>query len=273
MRYLPEDNLSYPVLITLGDGSQGSGFYLNSNNTTLYLVTAKHVLFNNNKLKNEDPDIYTLKSTNINILSYSKDLTITTPNIGALDLNLLGEENIIKSDKYDVVVIKIGTLTDGAISGTKTIQFLSGYSEVQKAPNGNAIVMVSNSYFKKYEDVLISNEVIIFGYPVSLGTNANEINRTQPLLRKGIIAGKNSINETIIIDCPSYQGNSGGLVIEIDSEAFSREVKAIGIVVGFVPFVEVFESKHFKYVNSSVENSGYSIVIPTDAILALIPNA
>src|SRR5271166_2532588 len=42
---LPDDNLGYPVLIKLNNGNTGSGFYLKSG-TALYLVTAKHVLYN-----------------------------------------------------------------------------------------------------------------------------------------------------------------------------------------------------------------------------------
>jgi hypothetical protein len=44
-RAIPDDNLAYPVLITLGNGSSGSGFFLNTSDA-VYLVTAKHVLFN-----------------------------------------------------------------------------------------------------------------------------------------------------------------------------------------------------------------------------------
>ncbi len=40
---LPEDNLLYPVILALDNGMTGSGFYLNSN-TSLYFVTARHVL-------------------------------------------------------------------------------------------------------------------------------------------------------------------------------------------------------------------------------------
>src|SRR6266850_1141239 len=40
---IPDDNLSYPVLLTWGDGS-GSGFFYNKDDAT-YLITARHVLF------------------------------------------------------------------------------------------------------------------------------------------------------------------------------------------------------------------------------------
>ena len=44
MRAIPDDNLCYPVVIDLADGQYGSGFFANSG-VALYLVTAKHVLF------------------------------------------------------------------------------------------------------------------------------------------------------------------------------------------------------------------------------------
>src|ERR1039458_2489713 len=42
-RAIPEHNLAYPVLLTIGS-TTGSGFYLNAPDS-VYLVTAKHVLF------------------------------------------------------------------------------------------------------------------------------------------------------------------------------------------------------------------------------------
>jgi len=63
-RAIPEDNLAYPVLISLNGADIGSGFYLLGNNS-LYLVTAKHVLF--------DPETKKLRQGLITALSYSKD--------------------------------------------------------------------------------------------------------------------------------------------------------------------------------------------------------
>ncbi|MFG3597867.1 hypothetical protein [Bradyrhizobium sp. RDI18] len=47
MSALPQNNLTYPVLISAGTGGNGSGFYLNTDDA-MYLVTACHVLFKNN---------------------------------------------------------------------------------------------------------------------------------------------------------------------------------------------------------------------------------
>src|SRR6266576_20903 len=47
VRAIPDDNLAYPMLITLKNGSQGSGFFLNAAQAS-FLVTARHVIFKQN---------------------------------------------------------------------------------------------------------------------------------------------------------------------------------------------------------------------------------
>jgi hypothetical protein len=269
MRYLPDNNLSYPILITLDDGSQGSGFYLSlsNDNADLYIVTARHVIYKNAKVNDSDPNSFVLKAKKLSILSYGSDFSISSTHISEIDLELLDPKNIKFSEKHDVAIIRIGTAVQRPNSELRDIIFLPGHTQKQKPPQESPLVCVLDTYFKKYEDVLVSNEVVMFGYPVSLG---NGIDYARPLLRKGIVAGKNQNNRTIIIDCPSYQGNSGGLVLEIDADPFNRKSRAIGVVGGFVPFIEIFESLHFKYKNTSVENSGYSIVTPIDVIFELI---
>ena len=64
MRNIPEDNLAMSVLLTLNNGGLGSGFLLAFNNK-LYLITAKHVLFNENGI---------LRGTELDLLCQSKDI-------------------------------------------------------------------------------------------------------------------------------------------------------------------------------------------------------
>src|SRR5271169_2963059 len=68
-RAIPDDNLAYPVLITLKNGSTGSGFFLNTDKA-VYLVTAKHVLFH--------PATNRLLDRELELLSYSKDSSDST---------------------------------------------------------------------------------------------------------------------------------------------------------------------------------------------------
>jgi hypothetical protein len=94
---------------------------------------------------------------------------------------------------------------------------------------------------------------------------------TRPLLRKGIVAGKDGTRKHIIIDCPVYKGNSGGLAVEAEQIGLvNRKFKPIGVVVEIVPFVEQYESRQYGYVNTSIENSGYAFVEPMDRIKDLI---
>lgn len=83
-----------------------------------------------------------------------------------------------------------------------------------------------------------------------------------PLLRKGIIAGKNTVLKIIVLDSPVYQGNSGGLVLEVERECGQENYKAIGVITNLVPFTKD-DSEKF-------QNSGYSVAVPMDSVLELI---
>jgi hypothetical protein len=74
------------------------------------------------------------------------------------------------------------------------------------------------------------------------------------------VAGKNQITRTIIIDCPVYPGNSGGPVIEVESQGPISVYKAIGVVTQFVPGT----------VWGNTVNSGYAVVVPMDRVLETV---
>lgn len=264
MRYIPDDNLSYPVLINLGNGSSGSGFYLREENK-LYLVTARHVFFNHSK----DSKSFQLIAEKAKLISYPKDLSIKDPIIAELDLEKSNRNNLIKfTPEIDIVLIEIANLELVKNTNMFAIKNVESFEIVKKSHS--PIVWVSKELFKSYNDVMVSNEVIIFGYPNSLG-RGDQIDPMRPLLRKGIVAGKNEKKKTIIADCPVYYGNSGGLVVEIEQMPNSqRKIHSIGIVSEFVPFDEKLISLQHKTVNINVENSGYSVIVPIDTILSLI---
>src|SRR5688572_15554524 len=98
MRKIPDDNLSYPVLIERGGkGGGGSGFFVNSGKS-FFLVTAAHVLFDKQ---------YRLKETDASVLCYASDLV--TPVRIELSLQKLKSARQIKTHPvYDVAVIKVG---------------------------------------------------------------------------------------------------------------------------------------------------------------------
>ena len=118
-----------------------------------------------------------------------------------------------------------------------------------------------SGYTQRSSDVLVGNEVYIFGYPTSLSISP-EIDIKKPLLRRGVVAGKNETFKTIILDCPAFYGNSGGLVLEIEDTSITRtEYRAIGIIIRFIPFFKGW-----------TENSGYSIAEPMDGLIELLSN-
>jgi hypothetical protein len=266
MRNLPDDNLSIPALIELEKNS-GSGFYLR-NGDIYYLVTAKHVIFE----KKEESIDFTLISSSAKITSYPRNLEIKNPIIFNLDLDrLFRNGNIKMHQSADVAIIKIGTSTviEGSIA--RTIINESGvisHFPTEYSAEDRSLVGMPKEQFKKYEEVLISNDVFIFGYPNSLGDQRenNQIDYSRPLLRKGIIAGKNNKNKTIILDCPVYFGNSGGLAVEIED----GKIRGVGVICEYVPFTEIMQSMQYGTINTSIENSGYSIITPFDFINELL---
>jgi S1-C subfamily serine protease len=209
-RALPDDNLAYPVLITF-KGSTGSGFFLNTHEA-VFLVTAKHVLF--------DPDTQKLRENQVELLSYSKDPSDNENNVIVLNPEILQSTSAIKAhNSQDVAVVKIGTIKDEEESSNDiqelkkkiTVPIL-GVAFIKTAKLG--IVGVDLDNVKTLDQTLIGNDVIVFGYPTSLGLQAKpQLDPHRPLLRKGIVAGQNLQRKAIVLDCPVYQGNSGGPVI------------------------------------------------------------
>jgi hypothetical protein len=75
------------------------------------------------------------------------------------------------------------------------------------------------------------------------------------------VAGKNeATRRAIIIDCPSYPGNSGGPAVEIDERGFQSRLTVIGVVVEWVPLVT----------QGGLANSGYTVLAPMDGVLDLV---
>src|ERR1700741_4401120 len=146
-RSLPENNLSYPVLLKIDSTSTGSGFFYQHHNE-VYLVTAGHVLFD---LKKDS-----LIGRNCVISSYSEDLRDTTKNIYTLNLGAMLLDGLIRWDKKtDVAVINFEDYNN------KSIQVK------QIATKG--IVVVADGNIIPFDSVDVANDVFIFGYPTSLG--------------------------------------------------------------------------------------------------------
>ncbi|MDD5085239.1 MAG: trypsin-like peptidase domain-containing protein [Candidatus Omnitrophica bacterium] len=261
MSAFPEINLRYPVLVVLDNGTAASGFYLRDKYGNVYLVSARHVFLGENRKDGK----YALKTRGATLFSYPSQLDVNEPIVLKLDLAYLYDhKNFRVHSSGDIAAIKVieaGNTDRGNVAnGVK----------IQSYPAAG-LVTVPLNYVKRYNQVLISNDVFLLGYPTSLGCQCHpQIEQSKPLLRKGIVAGKNDCNKTIIIDCPMYLGNSGGPVIEVEQvDATTKNFYVIGVATQFIPFQER------KYAASGgtetgVENSGYSVVIPMDVVLDLL---
>lgn len=249
MPIVPIDNLAYPIRVQMKNSS-GSGFLLNTHDCC-YLVTAKHVLFEKG---------IELFAGDLKCTALSRDLSQRVVLNVKCDMAL--EAGVLRKHRSsDVAVIKLGAISDG------NLKF--GLGVKGEGENLPQVVGLSKDNTRTLEQVGISNDVFHLGYSASLGREA-QLDPTYPLLRRGIVAGKTP-NKQIVIDCPTYFGNSGGLVLEAEFINFGWSVRGIGLAIEMVPFVEELWSKQFK-VQTGVrfENSGYSIVEPMDRVFELL---
>lgn len=263
-RDIPDNNLAYPVLIQRDVGKGGSGFYLRMDNQ-IFLVTAKHVLFkqSNNIATGEE----LISETPIKAISYGKDPEDSKSNILLLDLQAIRlNGNLKKHDVRDIAVIRMGSLNaEGNLA-------LNHGIELQEKSNSGFIVTAPEN-IRTFKSVLISNEVFLFGFPLELGSvppgwpPLNQYDYSRPLLRKGIVAGKNAANKTLMIDLPAYHGNSGGPVIEVENDGSQKRFRVIGVVTQLVPAFEIIKSNGAYTV--LLNNSGYSVAESLDAVLEL----
>ena len=258
MRSIPENNLSYPVQIKFDNGSSGSGFNFYFNNF-LFFVTAKHVLVNESN---------NLHGKTGNLTAYSPEISDETPTVLEIDFDgLMLQGNIILHPDKDVAVMKIGEVfkKDDKIS----FKLFPEIKFVSKSNKG--IVWTSEETIVKYESVLVGNDVIIFGYPSSIGMQTSpQFDYNRPLLRKGIIASKYKKANTIILDCPVYYGNSGGPAIQIEEDKGKNFFKVIGVISQFVPYVENWINTKNKVTNTTVLNSGYSVAVSIDSVIEIM---
>ncbi len=325
-RQVPDNNLAYPVLITLGK-STGSGFFIEIENI-VYLVTARHVLYKPTPIDIESlpkeikipgnllirleydqkakmfsfhgvmsaedkkallqlsqdksyrfniEKTYKLSQTlalineKARLLSYPADINDDSENIISLDLDRLNEGKKIKyHPKKDVAIIEIGEIIK--LEEGKKVKFFQGVSLLNRTKTGILAVVEEN--IKLFKDAMIGNDIFLFGFPTSIGLASPEFSIKKPLIRKGILSGKNLKFRTLIIDCPVNYGNSGSLVIEMEEISLGKHrYFAIGIAIRIVQVLEMgfVEISSFKK-SITYTNTGYSIVEPIDTVIELLKN-
>jgi len=268
-RSIPDDNLAYPVSISLSDcnsniaSSQGSGFFF-LRGVDLYLVTARHVLFNMaERVQPGQPRPFVCNKALA--VAYSRNPKERQHTRMQLDLPALRADGSIKAhETHDVVVVRIGKSAASAElkSGEEaTFYYSPGITVIEHAQ----LLTTTTTSSKKLDEVLTANDVYVLGYPSSIGLHYNT-----PLVRKGIVAGINYTNKTIVLDCLIFHGNSGGPVLQVTHLPNGVvSITTIGLIVQYVPVAETWVNATQNYSNMQIYNSGYSIAEPMDFVFEL----
>lgn len=260
MRSIPDDNLAYPVMIIMNTSSTGSGFLLNTK-SELYFVTAKHVLFD---------DSGNLRGITSTLICQTKDINDNSTTNFAINFAVLqANGNVLSHAAKDVAAIKLANniaLPDGGYS----LNLITGVT-IALQGNSQLVSVSAQNTVKKIDDVLISNNVFIYGYPSSLGLKESpQFDYFKPLLRKGIIANIHKPFGTIILDCPVYYGNSGGPVVEVSLEGLQYKHNVIGVVSQFIPYSENWKNLSNGLIHPEISNSGYSVAVAMDYVFEMV---
>ena len=260
---IPKSMICSPVWYTSNE-NEGSGLFL-SDSDFVYFVTARHNLFSleTNRNENKIDTVFNLISHKAQLVYYSLDIIKENPAILNINLDSMNNIGCIEFDRsHDIAIVIVGLLTKNKnVDSSSTMEWV-GYTDINKS---SSINLASITDINKYSDVNLGNDIILFGFPGSIGLiEKPQFDYSRPLLRKGIIAGKYEKHKSIIIDSPTFFGNSGGPVFEIIETWNSKEFKLIGIVTEYVPYIENWENKSNGAINVQTMNSGYSIVTSID---------
>lgn len=273
MSQMPPQLRCMPILIAIPQPSNpnaswyGSGVILR-NSEKSFLVTAKHVMVNMSH-----PD-FPLLNTNATLSAVGMNMQTASMK---MDLQWLKDNDCIKSDPiHDVIAIRIGTIANETSTNfyAALLPGVSGMSNFQQMSIWNTSTQCQPSNAVKEGD-----DTLVLGFPTDLHAVVqanNQVDFSQPLIRKGIISQKHSKTGRLIVDTGVFGGNSGGpLVVKCPTNFFVGgqpvlEVHNIaGIMVEFVPAASRIYAS-LGVTNSILAYSGYSVAEPIDVALDLI---
>lgn len=262
MYRIPDRILSTVVRISNPNGTIGSGF-IYANKKDYYLVTAKHVVFNRNGTLNND--FITISATKT-ILESKFPSTI--------QIDLKGnEDKVLCHSSKDICSIKIMFVVGCVPDKSITIDYPEYVTQSKSDSNTGDFKFLGSDKFGLFDNVTISDDAFILGYPHSLRKYAQkEIELYVPLLRKGTISGKNLDEKIIILDCEVNYGNSGGPAFHVFSIPNGKaQIEIIGIVSTFIPYSEeYFNTRNPLLKHEYIQNSGYSTIVPIDFLLEIV---
>ena len=255
MEIIPKENLAYPIKLEVDSNYKSTGFVINFEKESFF-VTTKHSFYEEDKLIGEKCEMICQPESNL-----LEDIIFLEMDLVWLEQN----GKIRKSSTEDVLVIKLSNYQNG-----NEISLCEGIT--LKETGESNLIGIPEIAIKLLKDVRISSEIFVQGYPESIGLeDVPQIDFDRPLVRKGIVAGINEDNNSIIIDCQIFKGNSGSPVIMRNWKGKQIENSLIGLVSQYIPVKYETKDENFQDTGDYVVgNSGYAVVIPCDEILKLI---
>jgi hypothetical protein len=221
-----------------------------------YLFSARHVFFDNSGRRKHD--IGTL-------LAYSDREEDSQRYELQLNLDRLHADGNIKSHPIeDAVVIRLFTVRASESADAFAYDALPGCTVLRR---GEGMAMfVHPDLILTAENVWVGNQCFVLGYPTSIGLpEIPQIEMMRPLVRRGAVAGTNRTLRTIILDAQVFPGNSGGPVFQLSRTFGGAHIRMIGIVSQFIPL-----RRGLLLGVSSVANSGYSVAVSMNPLIALV---
>lgn len=276
VKSLPEDNLSYPALITFDNAEDtGTGFFI-SCSKGIFFVTASHVL------RHADEKA---KGRYIQVLAHDRDLRTASSNVLRIDLKEAMAANCLRPHPtHDVCVIQISSLAKDLRPEDLTGELADRYRRMGSAaiisrkapfvtylaesPNGPTSIAIAG--VRPLADVVVGAKVYTSAYPSSIGLEGlPQFDYKKPLLRSGIVAGKYEEMGTLVLDCSVYPGDSGGPILEVAEYhvkvGLLRLFRLCGVVSQFVPYGIAAGDDTLRHANS-----GYSIATSIDPVVELL---
>jgi len=225
----------------------GTGFFtkLEGDRTKLIFITNKHMIEN------------------------AKELKLTVPIVDSLDV-------IVKTVTINVQLFKDTVKQYYIPEGNLDLALIMvDKSSIAKADPKSDFLLFSSlpsSAFTSVEHLFAGQEVVFTGYPLGL-----TVNKTQPLLRKGAIAGIDTLRNVIYLDADAFGGSSGSPVFidfssQVNIEILKNYQQAlVGIAYGYEPYQKYLVNKETQKLEMiQTENSGIAVVVPAETIRKMI---
>lgn len=125
-----------------------------------------------------------------------------------------------------------------------------------------------DSIYASMKNLYVGQSVVFPGYPLDLS-----VNQVLPLLRKGMVAGIDTMLNVVYLDADAFAGSSGSPVFidfsfEENKEFWNKHKQMlVGIISRYVPYKKYLKNVQTEKLEMiQTENSGIAVVVPAEAI-------